>query len=78
MSTNVISGGPAHFLSHISDPALPLVYQRAEEWLLTMDSMHGLPEKKIENQPEGFENWRVVVASCGNSVYCVQEGYGRR
>lgn len=57
MSTNVISGGPAHFLSYINDPTLSLVYQRAEKWLLTTASMHRLPEKKnLENQTEGFED----------------------
>lgn len=59
MSTNVISGGPAHFLSFINAPAWTLVYQRGEEWLLTMDNMHRLPEKKFENQLKDLktEGW---------------------
>lgn len=62
MSTKVISGGPPHFLSFINDPTLPLVYQRAEELLLTVDSRHRLAEKKKkEKQKEIFENWRVVT-----------------
>lgn len=73
MSTNVISGGPAHFLSYINDPVWPLVYQRPEEWLLTMDNMHRLPEKKIENQPEGFENWRVATGQNENFPPCILE-----
>lgn len=48
MSRNVISGGPVHFLSDINDSAWPLVYQRGEEWLLTMDNMYRLPEKNLK------------------------------
>lgn len=63
MSTNVISGGPARFLSYINDPTLPLVYQRAEEWLLTLDSMHRIPEKKIWKS-----DWRIWKPESDNKT----------
>lgn len=63
MSTNVFSGESAHFLSYINDPTLPLVYSWAGEWLLALDNMHRLPEKKIWKS-----DWRTWKPQDDNST----------